>query len=147
MNIDLQNIEGLDEEFSCAADPLTAALEVLSKGTEAIGKGLETKGHKLDLESKTMCKRPSVFAGRKKKQAYNDCLQGARDAPMKEAQSRRKFELEKIRIDSDEREKNRQFQKEKISGGGGLKPIFYIGIGLIVLIGGLVVYKKFIVKK
>lgn len=124
--MELINYNKLDESFhqkySNAVDPVTAIAEGVGKTTEAMGKAKDANARKAETESRVGCVKPSIFAGKKKKHAYQDCLNQYKQNASNDKSLDRELELQKLRMQNDT-----QRTKQTNDSGVTNKTLFIVG--------------------
>lgn len=134
--IDLLNSGELDESFSNAVDA-GAVGGIVGSVLDVVKSGSQMKATRAEMEEKTSCEKPKFFSGRKKKDAYKKCLADAVEASKKRVEVGKEARIESIK--SSIIQKQQEAQDNKILGIN--KTAFYIGVGVLVLIGGIITYK------
>jgi len=142
--MELTNYNKLDESvtqnYSNAVDPVTAIAEGVGKTAEAMGKAKDANARKAETESRVGCVKPSIFAGKKKKRAYQDCLNQYKQTTSNDKSLDRELELQKLRMKNDT-----QRTKQPSDSGVSNKTLFIVGgviLFALVTTIGVVVYKN-----
>lgn len=132
----LSNSKFLDDSFFSSVTGGDIGSAVGSVGS-IVSTGQQQKGKREDMLSKTSCEKPKMLAGKKKKAEYEACLQQFI------AQSQQRVGDSKAQRE----EKIKQYLREKLERDSKILGIpkvgFYVGLGVVVVVGGFLLYKKY----
>ncbi len=144
--MELSNYNKLDEcitqKYSNAVDPVTAIAEGVGKTAEAVGKAKDANARKAETESRVGCVKPSIFAGKKKKSAYKDCLSQYKKTSSNDKSLDRELELQKLRMSNENNQRTNQQTNDPTSSN---KILFIVGGSILLALTiavGVIVYKN-----
>ena len=138
--LDLLNSNELDESFYNSVDAGEIG-GLVGSIAQIASVGVKNKATRGDMESKTSCVKPKMWAGRKKKQAYEQCLTDFTEASKKKLEESKASRTEQLKsmVFNKQVEKELEVEGNKILGMP--KTVFYVGLGVLVLVGGFIGYK------